>query len=162
MTDNLTCCFTGHRDIPIEHMKELPCLLDEVLYRQIDRGVRHFIAGGAIGFDTLASLKVLEMRERFGFITLKLCLPCKNQTQNWNLRDISAYNYILKKADSVEYISDVYTKACMLERNRKMVDLSDICIAYCIQNRGGTAFTCAYALKHDTELINLFDLLKKY
>ena len=159
MTEHLKCCFTGHRDIPSEHMLKLPSLLDDVLYEQIDRGVKQFITGGAIGFDTLAALKVLEMKERFGSISLHLCLPCKNQTRNWIMRDINAYNYILKKADSVEYISDVYTKFCMLERNRKMVDLSDVCIAYCIENRGGTSYTCSYALKNDVQLINLYDFI---
>jgi len=162
MTDNLTCCFTGHRDISREHIKDLPILLDEILYEQIDNGAKNFITGGAVGFDTLAALKVLEMKDRFGFINLHLCLPCKNQTQNWNLRDIKAYEYILSRADSKEYISDIYTKFCMHERNRKMVDKSNICIAYCTENRGGTAYTCSYALKNGLELINLFDFLKKY
>ena len=55
----------------------------------------------------------------------------------------------------MNYITDGYTPACMYERNRALVDGSDLCIAYLTENRGGTLYTCTYALKHRVELLNL-------
>ena len=43
-------------------------------------------------------------------------------------------------------------------RNRALVDGSDTCVAYLTANRGGTLYTCAYALKQGLTLINLADM----
>ena len=58
----LICCFTGHRTIRAEHMLMLPRVLDRVLEGLIGRNITIFRTGGAIGFDTLAALKVLEKK----------------------------------------------------------------------------------------------------
>ena len=63
MGERLICCFTGHRRIRPEIMPELSALLDRVLDTLINDGVTEFRTGGAVGFDTLAALKVLEKRE---------------------------------------------------------------------------------------------------
>ena len=158
-----TVCFTGHRDIVAADAVRLPSLLEEQLGALIARGARIFRAGGAIGFDMLAALKVLELRERMpnAGIQLHLCLPCKDQTRGWDEPSCRAYRYILERADNVHYTAEVYTRTCMLDRDRRLVDGSDVCVAYCIRNRGGSCYTCSYALKRDVELINLADLLKE-
>lgn len=156
-------CFTGHRDIVPADALRLPSLLEEQLGALLARGARIFRAGGAIGFDMLAALKVLELRERWpdAGIELHLCLPCKDQTRGWDEVSCRAYRYILDRADHVHYTSECYTPTCMLERDRRLVDGSDVCVAYCTRNRGGSFYTCSYAVKRDVELINLADLLKE-
>lgn len=156
-----TVCFTGHRSIPEPHALRLPSLLEEQLRELIACGARVFRAGGALGFDTLAALKVLELREQMpeAGIQLELFLPCRDQTRGWNEVCRRAYDYVLGKADGFRYISEQYTPTCMLERDRRMVDGSDVCVAYCTRNRGGSFYTCTYALKQDVRLINLADWL---
>ena len=58
----LTVCFTGHRHMEREEALRLPALLDSVIRELYNRGARIFRAGGAQGFDTVAALKVLELR----------------------------------------------------------------------------------------------------
>lgn len=156
-----TACFTGHRHIPAPHAVRLPSLLEEQLRALIARGARIFRAGGAIGFDMLAALKVLELREAMPNVglALQLWLPCRDQTRGWDEPSCRAYRYVLERADSVRYIAERYTQTCMLERDRALVDGSDVCIAYCTRNRGGSFYTSSYALKRDVALINLADLL---
>jgi uncharacterized phage-like protein YoqJ len=153
-------CFTGHRNIAYEDAVRLPALLERVLIDLIERGATTFRAGGAMGFDTAAALKVLEFRETLP-IRLVLCLPCRDQTRGWSEAGCRAYRYILDRADEIHYTSDRYTSTCMLERDRALVDGSDVCVAYCTRNRGGSFYTCSYAVKRDVELINLADLLKE-
>jgi hypothetical protein len=43
----------------------------------------------------------------------------------------------------------------MHERNRRLVDGSQVCIAYLTESRGGTAFTYNYALTKNLEVINI-------
>ena len=153
--------FTGHRNIPAEHALHLPTLLERTLEKLIERGAREFRIGGAQGFDTVAALKVLELRERYPQLglSLQLYLPCRDQTRGWSEAGCRAYAYVLERADGVRYESDAYTSGCMLARNRRMVNGSDLCLAYCTENRGGSFYTCTYALKNGVELINLADAL---
>lgn len=154
----MICCFTGHRSIPTEDMLRLPALLDYEIEKLIVCGVNVFRCGGAMGFDTLAALKVLEKRNRYDFIRLELILPCADQTNGWTARNKEIYEYIRSKADSVEYITKTYTTTCMHERNRRLVAGSDFCIAYLTSMRGGTAYTYNYAKSRGVELINLAEL----
>lgn len=158
-----TVCFTGHRSIPAPHAWRLPSLLEEQLRALIARGARNFRAGGAIGYDMLAALKLLELKEQMPRCGLKLhlYLPCKDQTRGWDEPSRRAYRYILDRADDVRYTAEYYTRTCMLERDRQLVEGSDACLAYCTRNRGGSFYTCAYAVKRGVELINLADFLNE-
>ena len=109
------CCFTGHRSIPHEQMRDLPHLLDYQIEKLIVCGVTTFRGGGAIGFDTLAELVVLEKKEKYDFLKLELVLPCRDQTAKWSARDKQIYEYILARADSVRYVSEKYTSGCMYD-----------------------------------------------
>ena len=154
-----TVCFTGHREIPRDHAFALPRVLERELLGLIERGATVFRAGGATGFDTVAALKVLELREIYPQIELELILPCRNQTDHWSDTEIRTYQYVLSRADRAEFLFDTYVSGCMQERNRKLVSGSDVCVAYCYQNRGGTLYTVTHALKQGIEVVNLFDLL---
>lgn len=152
-----TVCFTGHRNIEREHMLALPALLKAEIARQAEKGAVHFRAGGAIGFDTLAALCVLEQKKKYPHIQLDLILPCRDQDAEWNESNRQAYRFVLQSADSVSYVRERYCEGCMLERDRRLVEGSDACIAFLTKSRGGTAYTAAYALKSGLEFVNLFD-----
>ena len=152
-------CFTGHRNIAYSEAVKLPKLLENVLVELIERGATVFRAGGAIGFDTLAALKVLELKERYPRIRLELILPCRNQTAYWEETAVRTYRYILERADHCRFLFDTYFDGCMLERDRELVRGSDVCVAFCKRSRGGTAYTFTQAIRAGLEVINLNDLL---
>lgn len=154
-----TVCFTGHRNIPYAAATRLPSLLEQVISQLCERGATTFRTGGAMGFDTVAALKVLDMKEKYPRIRLELILPCRNQTERWDEIGRQTYQYILKRADSHRFLFDTYFDGCMLERDRRLVEGSDVCVAYCTRSRGGTAYTCAQALRAGLELVNLHDLM---
>lgn len=156
-----TCCFTGHRRIDPRHLPHLSRLLEGEIEKLLAQGVTVFRNGGAIGFDTVAALNVIAMRQRHPEMRLEMYLPCRNQDARWPQEQRECYAYILSQADRVHYISDQYTRYCMLERDRRMVDGSDVCIAYCLRTAGGTGYTCQYALKQGVALHNLAHLLPK-
>ena len=152
-----TCCFSGHRRICDEHFMRLPELLTRLLDTLVEKGFRHFKAGGAIGFDTLVALKCLELKKKYPDlgITLELCLPCKDQTSGWSEQDKSVYNFVLSRADKVSYQYESYTKGCMYARNRRLVDGSDLCVCYLASDVGGTAYTVEYAQRKNLRVINV-------
>ena len=153
-------CFTGHRDVPAAHALVLPALVEQHIRLLAQRGAVEFRAGGAIGFDMLAALKVLEMKKELENIQLHLFLPCRDQTRGWDEVSRRAYQYVLDRADKVDYTAQFYTSGCMLERDRRLVEGSDVCLAYCTRNRGGTFYTYSYASKCGLELINLADQIR--
>lgn len=152
-----TCCFTGHRHLPEGKEPEIRARLYEAVEWLIRHGILYFGAGGAMGFDTLASQVVLELREQYPEIKLILVLPCRDQTRGWPAGANAVYEEIKAAADKVVYISDAYRKGCMHERNRHLVDHSGQCICYLTENRGGTAYTVAYAQKKELLVWNLAD-----
>ena len=147
------CCFTGHRFIKSEKLSFVRARLSEEIFRQINRGKKCFICGGALGFDTLAAKMVLEFKKVYPEISLVLYLPCKKQTKNWRQSDIDIFNDILKKADRVFYISEEYFSGCMHKRNLAMVESSDTCIAFLEKNSGGTFFTVSSAKSRQKEVV---------
>ena len=95
-----TCCFTGHREIPVKRRAEIAEKLEVAVRRLIEKeNVRYFAAGGAIGFDTMAAQTVLRLKEEYPQIRLILVLPCKEQTEGWHERDKYIYQKILEKCD---------------------------------------------------------------
>ena len=151
------CMFTGHRTIEAKHLNTLSERIDETLERLIAERYTEFRTGGAIGFDTLVALKLLEKKRKYGFIKLHLFLPCHGQDKGWNDNLKAAYYYVLERADSVRYSSENYNRGCMFKRNRDMVRGSELCVAYCGRKTGGTAYTVGYATKSGLKVINLFE-----
>ena len=156
-TKGKTCCFTGHRNIPEKLKADIEQYLENEIERLSEMDFRDFICGGALGFDTLAAMAVLKVRNRLPAreIRLHLFLPCHEQTKDWRHEDVYVYDAILRRADSVRYISEAYSSGCMHKRNRYMVDRASFCIAYCTKKTGGTAYTVKYAQKSGMEIINL-------
>ena len=157
-----TVCFTGHRSMARGDALRLPLYLEEVILELMERGATVFRTGGAMGFDTMAALKVLDLQARYPEVELELILPCRNQTEQWDEAGIRTYQYILDHATRHRFLFDTYVEGCMLERDRQLVQGSDVCVAFCTRSRGGTAYTCGYALKQGVELVNLWDRMKAY
>ena len=165
MDRTTTCCFTGHRRL------KLP--IDGQLYRRLDleigwlaeHGISNFIAGGAIGFDTIAAEAVLRARRSIPNIRLHLFLPSPIQTCAWNDKDRERYGIILDAADSVRILGTNNSAACMMQRNRAMVDFSSCVIAFYdhatqtpgVPPHGGTFRTLQYARSQNIPIINLHD-----
>ena len=93
-------------------------------------------------------------------IRLELCLPCPEQSAFFRDTDKEIYNYVLAHADSISYADRVYRPGCMFERNRMLVNDSDLCMAYLSSKKGGTAYTVSYAKEKGVEVVNLYDTLK--
>ena len=125
---NQTCCFTGHRKIPLDQLESVTQRLRDAVIASIKDGYLYFGAGGALGFDTLAAQTVLDLKKDYPQIKLILVLPCKTQTRGWKQEDIEEYNRIMKAADKVVYTSQDYYSGCMQKRNRHLVNNSSKCI----------------------------------
>lgn len=160
MSEIKTCCFTGHRPSKIgypENSEQGTALKNriasEILGLINDHGVKHFISGMALGIDTYAAETVLKFREIYPDITLECALPCRSQSKKWSAGNRKRYDEILSKADKITVLHEYYSYICMKDRDKYMVDNSDIVLAVWNGSSGGTAFTVSYAREKGRELI---------
>ena len=153
-----TCCFTGHRRIPVDEYETVKLRVRDTVIKAIQNGYCYFGAGGSWGFDMLAAQTVIELKELYPNIYLILVLPCKIQTKYWSVDNKKEYDRILCSADKVVWTSEEYTRDCMFKRNRHLVDNSSLCICYLTKDTGGTAFTVEYAFSKRLSIVNISSL----
>ena len=155
------CSFTGHRQIKKEHKVKLLALLEKAVVYAYENGVRSFLAGGAVGFDTLAAKAVIKFRISHPDVRLIILVPCKNQAEKWSDAEKSLYEYTLSVADEVEYLADDYYEGCMKERNAELAKRCDMLVAYVGKYIGGSAQTLRMAEKLEKTIYNLYPTLEK-
>ena len=150
------CAFTGHRPkkLPWGYDEEdvrciaLKAALERQIYSLVQEGVTDFLSGMAEGVDLLAAEIVLSLRAEYPSIKLHCILPYKGQEAEWPVASQARYHAILSEADSIIYVSRMFRKNCMLERNHFLAAHSDVLLAvYNGEYRGGTAATIRYAQK---------------
>lgn len=155
------CSFTGHRQIIKAHKAKIGELLEKAVSYMYENGVRTFLTGGAVGFDTLAAKTVIRFRLHHPDVRLVILIPCKNQSEKWSDRDKAIYDYTLSAADEVEFIADEYYDGCMKERNTALAERCDSMIAYVGRYMGGSAQTVRIAEKLGKKIYNLYPTLEK-
>jgi len=150
----LSCAFTGHRPERFSfsyYEGAGECLrIKELLLEQIKAfmvgGVFKFYSGMALGVDQWAAAAVLDMKKQHPNVRLVAVRPCETQADRWNDEQRERYYNILAECDDEIVISKHFTRSCMFERNRRMVDLAEHLLAvYDGDEHGGTAYTVRYA-----------------
>ena len=150
-----SCCFTGHRKVPMDKQEPLNSTLSYEIEKMILKGVNCFYCGGSMGFDIMAGKKVVEIRQKYPNVKLIIAVPCREQSKSFDYNSKLDYDYIISEADEVICLSEHYYKGCMHVRNRYMVDNSSYCICYLTENKGGTFYTVNYARKKNLQIVNL-------
>ena len=165
MNREISCSFTGHRpdafsfgyDEEAAACRLLKATLKMHILRAIGNGFTHFISGMALGVDLWCAEIVLELKGEYQEITLEAAVPYKGHGKGWAKEYRTRYERVLARCDKVTVISDRYTRYCMHERNRYMIDHSALCIAvYNGSLKGGTAYTVRYA-KEKGVFVRLID-----
>lgn len=165
----MICCCTGHRPQGFpwaynvdkqkykNYKKELLSIIEYLIK---EKDVSEFISGMALGADSDFAECVLTLRKKYKYIRLRCAIPCRDQTRLWDKKDVLRYEKILKRADCSVVLSEHYTRSCMFERNRYMVDNSDYVLAvWNGEKKGGTWYTIDYASKKNKP-IEVLDLNK--
>lgn len=146
------CCFTGPRLHKLNYKNgesDAACIrLKERINKEIEklylRGFRVFISGMAEGVDIFCAEAVLSLKEIYNDMILETVLPYNQTSRNADER----YRRIIQAADSVIILQNQYSYDCFYNRNKYMVDKSDLLMAVYSQS-GGTAYTIKYAAKCD-------------
>lgn len=154
--DHTSCAFSGHRPHKFpwkENESDPRCVaLKEVLAEQIAKlagaGVTEYFTGGADGTDCWAAEIILSLREKNPALQLHCILPHEGQADRWSDSARERYFSILKRANSVNYVSRQYYDGCMIDRNHRLVESAGLLLAvFNGVRRSGTGATVNYARK---------------
>ncbi len=161
-------CFIGHRKI--NDTPKLRVRVQSILLNLIEHGTTNFIFGDHSAFDSLCYELVTELKEKH---------PEINRIHfRKGYRDADEYTMQFLIKGYEESICpkgvDSAGRAGYIERNRAMIDKSDVCIFYYDENylparrkssrqglcdyqpKSGTAAAYDYALKKKKQICNLF------
>ena len=142
-----TCCFSGHRNIPIGKTGKIAEFTANAIRNLIaNYDVQFFGVGGATGYDTLAAKVLFQLREKeFPNIKVILVYPFDEFTDRWSAEQKADHQKLLPKYDKVVCVCDRPSREAYLIRDKHLVDGSTYCITYCTRDCGGTAYTVKYA-----------------
>lgn len=158
-----TCTFTGHRPDKLpwgfqeEDVRcvELKRRIDDAVDLVYQNGFRRFLCGMAMGCDFFFCESILSLRERYGDVWIEAAIPCPTQPDGWPPDQQERYRRLAAACDLQTVVSQTYTPACMLRRDRYMVDHASLLIAAFDGTQGGTRYTVEYALRQGVRIMDL-------
>lgn len=150
-----TVCFTGHRVVPQQDRRMIYNKLCTVIECLCERGFTEFCCGGALGFDMIAAIAVLDVKRIYPAINLHMFIPCKGHHDRWSKLDKRKFDIVCANAASVEYMYEKFVRWCYHERNMRMVRESSVCIYYMTKCSGGTYYTVSKAVDSRLEMIDI-------
>jgi len=150
----LTITFAGHREV---YQSDIPHRLDALLDKlAAEQDELTFYVGGMGEFDSLAASAVRGLKHRHPEkqISLVLVEPYMKQSINEEGEYLhSLYDDIWVPSE----LAGVHYKKAITERNRVMVQYSDVVITYLHRDFGGAYTTTKYAKKLGKEIYNVAD-----
>ncbi len=163
MKREITCCFTGHRTAKLPwgenedapDCRRLKAAIADVLEAVYTAGYRCFFCGMADGADMYFGEAVAALREEHPDVRLEAAVPFPGQERRLSAAGQARYIRLKQRCDAVTVIRPKYTRGCMMERNRYMVDRSALLIAVYDGRQGGTKSTIHYAAARGLEIIEL-------
>ena len=120
-----------------------------------DYGYTHFFSGMAKGFDMWAAEEVLSFQKNIPELFLTCVIPFSGQASGWTAEEQQRRANILERASSVVTLSEVYKRGCYFARNRYMIDRADLVLCAWDGQKGGTAYTVNYALRHKKTVVRI-------
>ena len=109
---SLTCCVTGHRDIPAERIAYVEQQLRREVLEAIEAGYTRFISGFAEGTDLTFAAIVAEQKERHPELFLEAAIPYTGRLKTRNYQ----FRTLLQSCDGIKVICQEYT--CLLYTSR--------------------------------------------
>lgn len=121
--------------------------LEETIIDCINMGATVFLSGGQGGFDRICARKVFEIKTQYPHIKNILVIPYVT----FNVFNKSLFDEIIFPENFEKY----HYKAAIPQRNKYMVNNSDIAICYINNSFGKATKTYELAKRKNLKIINL-------
>ena len=139
-------CFTGQRPEKLSQPEwQVKAWLRKEIEKAIADGYTTFITGMAMGVDIWAGQIVADIKSRNPQIHLIAAVPWLGVSKRWGESWRELYEGLLAQVDLKKVICTSYSDDVFMQRNRWMVDHSNLVIAYYNGSEGGAQKTLEYA-----------------
>ena len=137
------CCLIGHEDLRDYNTEKMKIAIEKQIHQLQENGVDYFITSCRLGFETLAALKVIEMRSKTHYDSNLLIMSLFEEEKrkvwfkNWSKKDLETYEFI-KKNIYEEYDVTGEIKGTLLAQHKSMIDVSNyVLVAFNGKDRVG-------------------------
>ena len=145
--DEKICSFCGHRDCDSSIRKQIKETITDLIENQ---GITTFYSGGMGNFDKLCESVVRELKQKYEDIRLCLIMPYMTKKLNTDKEYYNAmYDEII-----IPDLGDIHYKRAITERNKWMVDCSDVILFYVTRSSGGAYRMQKYAKNENKTILN--------
>ncbi len=140
--------FAGHRDVG--DYKETEQKLEQIISSLLKRKdyVEFYVSDDG-DFNIIATAVIRRLREKLGEHSSSLNLVLPYTRSNMDLMTLQFDSLIIP-----EELSCIHYKRAISERNKWMIDHSELIIAYVKKNNGGAFDMLKYAEKKGVEIIH--------
>ena len=104
---------------------------------------------------------VLELKEKYLQISLEMVSPFDDQAAKWEPEYQQRHRRLFQEADITTAIGHEYTKSCMFNRNRYLVNNADLLLAAYDGQPGGTEMTIRYAHQQGIQVCCIRPVISK-
>ncbi len=140
---------SGHRILPQEHYNHIYIETEKYLKQLRPEKI---ISGLALGYDQLVA--VIAFRNNIPVIG---AIPFIGQENRWSEKQKITYKKIIEKCSETVIVSDGdYAVWKLMERNKYIVDHSDVVLAYFSGQSSGTSNCVKYAETLNKQIINIY------
>lgn len=153
--DIYTVSFFGHRQV--ENFFDVERRLEDIVRElMLEKEYVEFLVGWNGEFDQIAASTVHRLKRIVGGDNSALVLVLPYMTAEFANNQESFEDYY-DEIEVSETAASKHFKAAFQERNRDMVDRSDMAICYVTRKSGGAYHSMRYAEKQGKKIINIAD-----
>lgn len=150
MQNTYTVSFFGHREIE-SYNKIFDSIYEIALSLLKEKEYVEFLIGKNGTFDEIATTAIRNARKRYGDFNSALVLVLPYDTAEFEKNENAFY----ERYSEIEIFKARHYKSAILDRNKSMIDRSDLIIFYLNFEKGGVFKAYNYALKKNKKIINV-------
>ena len=151
-----TVSFFGHRKIydTIRIERKLEAIIKELL---LTHQYVEFLVGRGGDFDLLVASVVRRCKRECRGDNSSLVWVLPYMTADFRDNEEAYQEYY----DEIEVFSGTHYKSAFQQRNRSLIDRSDLAVFYVEKNQGGAYSTMKYTTAKSMDLLNIYDILNE-
>ena len=148
------CCFSAQGPDKLKTpAEEVDAWFSAQIDAAVQAGYRTFLCGCGMGSDLSAGFAVMRKRDAGVPVKLICVVPWPGFAKKWEFVWGSPFEYLLRHADYVKYISKTFRESVFRERNEYLVNHSRRLIAWYEDGVSKTWDTIEYAVRQGVEVV---------
>lgn len=121
-------CFSEYKVLSIIKNKKVKLKILNEINKIIEENYFHFVFGLSDSIDFIGAEAVIDKKSKNKNIMMEVVIPYKKKLYNYKVR-----KYI-KYCDIISLTSNEYYDGCINERDRQIINISDLLVMFCTEN----------------------------